>query len=477
MLLAFRACRLFTLPSRNLNPYVADGLTFSATSGRVWWSATHNANERIQYADQVQPESLLIGVVGAGTAGAAAALLLARAGHQVTIFERVAQPRAVGAGITLQPTGQAVLAQLGLLDEIERHATRVDGLLCQRPDGRAVVDLRYADVDPTLYGLGLHRGVLFEALIAAATTQPGIVVHLGVEIVAAPRISRDTLGKRFLRSKINEQYGPFDLVIAADGSMCGLHHEAAYVRSTPYPWGAMWFVADDTGGTLTADRRVLQIVDGAHTLFGLLPTGKKPGGSNDVVSVFWSERADRVAALRDAGLEAWRRRALALHPSAAPVLAQIEHLDQMLFTQYRDVSMPQWHADGLVFLGDAAHATSPQLGQGTNLALWDALMLADCISAQPTVAAAVASYTSARRRHLNYYQFATRALTPFFQSNSRLASWLRNVTFPMSRYVAPLRRRMVRTMCGLDRGIVRRPITLQELTQRRLTAPPPAAAR
>ena len=89
------------------------------------------------------------------------------------MFERVAQPGPapsvrsfaplsgpVGAGITLQPTGQAVLAQLGLLDEIERRATRVDGLLCQRRDGRAVVDLRYADVDPGLYGLGLHRGVL-----------------------------------------------------------------------------------------------------------------------------------------------------------------------------------------------------------------------------------------------------------------------------------------------------------------------------
>ncbi len=426
---------------------------------------------RVSYSGSVQRASLSIGIVGAGSAGTASALLLARAGHRVSIFERVAQPGPVGAGITLQPTGQAVLAQLGLLEEIERHATRVDGLLCQRPDGRAVVDLRYADVDPTLYGLGLHRGVLFEALIAAAQAQAGITLHLGVEIVAAPRVTGDALGKRMLRSKTDEQFGPFDLVIAADGSVCELHHEAAVkVRSTPYPWGALWFVANDTGGTLTADRRVLQIVDGAHTLFGLLPTGKKPHGSTDVVSVFWSERADRVAALRAGGIDAWRRRALALHPTAAPVLAQIENMDQLLFTQYRDVAMKQWHADGLVFLGDAAHATSPQLGQGANLALWDALVLADCIASHRTVAAAVAAYTSTRRRHLNYYQFATRALTPFFQSDSRVAGWLRNLTFPMSRFVSPLRRRMVRTMCGLDRGIVRRPIALQELTQRRLAA-------
>ena len=52
-----------------------------------------------------------IGVVGAGTAGSASAILLARAGHTVSILECVASPRPVGAGITLQPTGQMALAR------------------------------------------------------------------------------------------------------------------------------------------------------------------------------------------------------------------------------------------------------------------------------------------------------------------------------------------------------------------------------
>jgi len=52
-----------------------------------------------------------IGVIRCGTAGAAAALFLARAGHDVRVFERVAEPGPVGAGI-VQPSGQAVLARL-----------------------------------------------------------------------------------------------------------------------------------------------------------------------------------------------------------------------------------------------------------------------------------------------------------------------------------------------------------------------------
>src|SRR6185436_18260668 len=132
-------------------------------------------------------------------------------------------------------------------------------------------------------------------------------------------------------------------------------------------------------------------------------------------------------------------------------------------TQYKDVAMKRWHEDDVVFLGDAAHATSPQLGQGANLALWDALVLADCLAAAPAVRDGLIAYTAARRRHLGYYQFATRRLTPFFQGDSRFLGWIRDVFFPTSRWLGFLRRKMVRTMAGLERGIVRRSIPVAEI--------------
>jgi 2-polyprenyl-6-methoxyphenol hydroxylase-like FAD-dependent oxidoreductase len=392
-------------------------------------------------------ESLRIAVVGAGTAGAAAAILLARAGHAVTLFERVASPGPVGAGITLQPTGQAALARLGLLAPIAARATRIDGLVCRRPDGRAIVDLRYADLDPDLHGLGLHRGVLFEALLAAARAEPAIAIHCGVAI-ASTALAGDA---RWLHAGAT-RHGPFELVVAADGSLSELHASAGVpVRARPYPWGALWFVAVDRGNTLTADRQVVQVVDGPRRMFGLLPTGRAPRGDDLVVSVFWSIRADRVAALRARGLAAWRAEALALDPRTEPILDQITDLAQLAFTQYRDVRMRRWHGERIVFIGDAAHATSPQLGQGANLALWDAMCLADELARDhPGVAAALAAYSAARRRHLAYYQLATRALTPLFQSDSRVLGALRDLVFPASRWLAPLRRRMVRRPISLD---------------------------
>ena len=126
-----------------------------------------------------------IGVIGGGTAGSAAALFLARAGHEVRVFERVADPKPVGAGIIVQPTGQAVLARLGLLERVAARAAVLDRLWLRTPRGRTLVDLHYAAVEPTWFGLGTHRGVLFEALYEAARAEVGITTGVRGSRVAA----------------------------------------------------------------------------------------------------------------------------------------------------------------------------------------------------------------------------------------------------------------------------------------------------
>jgi 2-polyprenyl-6-methoxyphenol hydroxylase-like FAD-dependent oxidoreductase len=397
-----------------------------------------------------------IAIVGAGTAGAAAATLLARAGHAVTVLECVADPKPIGAGITVQPTGQVALARLGLLDAIASRAAPIDRLTAVRAGNKPLVDLPYADVDPRLRGLGTHRGVLFETLLAALRTTSA-KLHLGVDIQAT---DVDAAG-RFLVDKRGERHGPFDLVIAADGSVSELHGAAPLIHAKAYPWGALWLVADDPG--FAQERRIWQIVDGCHTLLGFLPTGMAPGRDVPVVSLFWSIREDRVPAWRAAGLAAWRDRVLHLEPRAEPILDTIHDLSSVLFSRYRDVAMYPWHGDRIVFLGDAAHAMSPQLGQGANLALIDAVALADAIAAHERIPDALAAYSRERRRHLAFYQFMTRTLTPLFQSDSRMLGWLRDRFFPINRWLRFMRYRMVRTMVGVDRGLFRRPFPISEI--------------
>jgi len=88
------------------------------SAGAGTWTLQQGAKLDVWCAD-MEPQR--IAVVGAGTAGAAVGALLVRAGHTVTVFERVADPQPVGAGITLQPTGQATLVRLGLPTSSATH--------------------------------------------------------------------------------------------------------------------------------------------------------------------------------------------------------------------------------------------------------------------------------------------------------------------------------------------------------------------
>jgi 2-polyprenyl-6-methoxyphenol hydroxylase-like FAD-dependent oxidoreductase len=397
-----------------------------------------------------------VGVIGCGTAGAAAALLLARQGCDVTVLERVHEPRPVGAGILLQPTGQAVMARLGLLDTMLARGARVDRLWFRKPGGGTLVDLHYAKIDRAWFGIGLHRGVLFEALYAQACQEPRVRVLTGRAVTS---VRRD--GERvYLGETEGEEHGPFDLVVIADGAVSELRATAGETtRDTAYPWGALWFVAEDPARAFTGE--LYQIGVRAHRLYGVLPTGLGPRGETPVVSLFWSLPSRDVDAWRRTPLETWKAEVRALDPRIDVVLDKITSHDQVTFARYRDVQMKRWHDHNVVFVGDAAHATSPQLGQGANLALLDALVLAESVAARPgSIASALELYAHTRRPHLRHYQRMTRWLTPFFQSDSRFLGWLRDWTFPIANRIPPLRSMMIQTMAGVSMGFVARPLQL-----------------
>ena len=387
-------------------------------------------------------QQLNVAVAGAGFAGLACASLLARDGHRVTVFDKFAQPQALGAGILIQPSGLAAMRVLGVADEIVASGARVDHLWGVTPRQRPVVNVRYDDWQPGAFGLGLHRGVLFQALWRQAQAG-GVDLRPGHELRELAWLERS-----------------HDLVVVADGGQSTLRPQMGLpCRDEAYPWGAVWAVLDDPrrdwGSTLW------QWCRRAGQMLGVMPTGLAPGSSTPVVSLFWSLRADRHAALLAAGLDAFKADVLALAPRCAPLMDQLTDMGQLTWARYRDVVMPRYHTDRSVVLGDAAHATSPQLGQGTNLALLDAVALRDSLRAMPTVAQALAHYSAQRRGHLHFYSQASRWLTPLFQSDQIVLPWLRDVFMDLSGrwpLLGPLARD---TLVGVRQGwFQRKPLPL-----------------
>ena len=396
-------------------------------------------------------KGLRVAVVGCGTAGAASALLLSRAGHEVVVFERVAEPLPVGAGIMMQPSGLLVLERLGLVERVLARGARVDHLLCETALGRSVLDLRYDALGEGLYGVGLHRGVLFETLFEAlGGSEARIVCGVSVD-----RVRTLGSGEVALVLASGESRGPFDLAIVCDGARSQLRDAMTALSKTvrAYPWGALWFIGQDPDGRHAS--RLHQIVRGSRHMIGLLPTGLGPGrGEVPLVSLFASVRADCIDEVRGRGIDAWKAYVRDLAPIAESVLDQIDDFAQLTFASYWDVTMPRWHAHGVALLGDAAHATSPQLGQGCNLALCDAAALSDAIESAETIDEALDRYTASRRDHLAFYQLATRWLTPFFQSEMDWLGTLRDLAMGPGSRLPLVRREMVRSMAGTKTGFL-----------------------
>jgi len=388
--------------------------------------------------------SLRVAIVGYGTAGQAAALFLAAQGHRPEVFEQAASPGPVGAGFLLQPTGLAVLGRLGLQAQALELGQRVERLYGCNHRGRRVMDMRYADHAPDCFGLGMTRGSLFTVLRDAWPEASGI--HVGVRIVAVDAEAG------LLRDSAGRSHGPFDLVIAADGAHSALREATpALVRRHPvYPWGAVWCLlpADDWPHGDTLQQRYC----GTREMIGLLPVGRRVDREGRWLTFFFSLPGEQVESFDETGLQHLRQRVGELWPEALPLLQRIERPEQLRRARYRDVLLHRPHQGRLVFLGDAAHAMSPQLGQGVNMALLDAAALADGLARNDTLEAALADYAAQRRSHLGVYQRLSRWLTPLFQSDhAGLGRW-RDLAFGPAGRLPLARGQMLKILTGTKQG-------------------------
>ena len=377
--------------------------------------------------------SLEIGIVGCGIAGQAAASFLADAGHAVTVLERFEQPQPVGAGLLLQPTGLSVLRALGLEPAALAAGARVDGLVGENQWGVRVIDLAYGDLHPATFGLGMRRSDLFDLLNGRLLGSPARRVT-GVEIVD---VERD--GARAVAvDRTARRHGPFDLLVVADGAHSALRQRVfPRARAPLYPWGCIWTTVPDTYA-FGAIRLLRQRFAGTSSMMGILPVAP------DRLTMFWS--------LPTPVLEAMRHEALALWPDAAPIIELAFDAGDFARATYRHVSLPRWNEGPVLFIGDAAHGTSPQLGQGANLGLLDAHALGRSLAEAGDLSGAMDLFAARRGPPNRFYGTASHLLTPFFQSHHDLLAIPRDLALQHACRTAIGRRLMTGALAGLRRG-------------------------
>ncbi len=382
-----------------------------------------------------------IAIAGAGIAGLACAINLFRLGHTVSVFEHVSDPTPVGAGLLLQPSGQTVLANMNLLEPVRAQAAIVRSLQGYSRQ-RRVLDLHYEHIDPHWHGLGIHRASL-HAVLWQAVQQLSIPIRLGTAI------TQFTSSKNGVHVVIDDQLESFDALIIANGTRSQLRQQLTIAqRCTPYPWGAFWAVLDHDAWPYP--EILMQRYRGAQIMLGVLPTGKNPRNGNTCYSLFWSLPRAQFGA---------HANLISLVAAITPIWSDVAQWLQsaptttIAIAEYADVRMSQWHQGRVVVVGDAAHAMSPQLGQGANLALIDAQVLAQCLQQHQHITEAFAHYSTRRRAHLKYYQFASNIMTPLYQSAWPIG-WLRDAGTVIGRHIPPLYRHYLLTLCGAKQGLL-----------------------
>lgn len=356
-------------------------------------------------------KSLDVAVLGMGVGGLAAAAMLGRRGHRVVMYDRMSAPGPVGSGFVLQPTGLEVMRRMGLHEAVaERGATVTRMLGKVQPSGRTVLDVGYRDGNSAI---AIQRRALFDLLYDAAVNA-GAAVETSSEVVGVES------GPRPRPIFADGRMGPTcDLVIDAMGC-----RSPTSDRSRQIGYGALWATVpwDPACGfdAHTLEQRYRR----ATNMAGVLPVGTAAAGERPMATVFWSIRHGDDAA-------DWRDRAVELWPEIAPLVTAAEPT----LAAYRHHTRRAIASPGVVRIGDAWHATSPQLGQGANMALLDALSLSKAIGTGCDVDEALTLHVRRRRLHVAFYQALSYILTPFYQSDGRMLPAMRDGL------VAPILRR------------------------------------
>lgn len=310
-------------------------------------------------------ERLKVLVIGGGIGGLSAGIALKQAGFEVELFERAPAIREVGAGISIWPNAVHVLDELGVGARIRALGVSVGDGEVSTSQGRTLIALSMAEIEAHCGApvLMVHRAALIDALREGFGAKG---LNLGCELVSV-----EQRGERVHATFANGRTAEGDLLIGADGLRSAVRARvfpAAHARYCGYA-GLRAVIPRPPSVTKTKE------IWGRGARFGQVPL------VDGRLYWFTSWNAPEGETLTP---DQRRERAFSVFRGwIAPVEELIRSTDPalLLHDDVRELSGLHTWVDGrIALLGDAAHAMTPNLGQGGCSSIEDAYVLARCLA-------------------------------------------------------------------------------------------------
>lgn len=305
-------------------------------------------------------------VVGAGPGGVVAAYLLARSGVNVVLVERHAQLDREFRGYAFQPLVVKLLDEMGLLEDLlklEHHKTKSFQFIDRKKE---LFSVNFFELKPPYnYSLLMHQPLFLQYMIDQASQYENFTYMNGTRVTGLWREGVKTFGINALRGKEDIRIKS-QLVIGADGRFSTVRKlSGVEMEQESHTLDFLWF---DLLGQPEGQSGNLQIQIDNEGMLIYTPKGAA------LTQVGWVIPKGTYPALREEGIDAFKRKLAAVDPNITSLLDQLTDFKQVSILDIQVAMAKQWVQDGLILIGDAAHIASPFSGQGNSLAIQDAVV-------------------------------------------------------------------------------------------------------
>lgn len=349
-------------------------------------------------------------VIGGGIAGLCAAITLQQIGMKVKVYERSTEPSVAGAGIIIAPNALEALNPYRISEEIIRQGHPSDGFYILSNRGQLITQLAVPTGYSSLYSI--HRKDLHNILLSAL---PPNTVEWGKQFL---QLEQKDNHVRVEFSDGSQAVG--DLVVAADGIHSNIRKQFFKKDIYRYAGYTCWRGVVSVDGLPGLSHRFIETW-GTRGRFGIVPLPKN--------IVYWyaliNARQSDLSIANFSTKDLHRLFQDYHEPIPSLLLKTTSH--DIIHRDIVDIApMERFYSDRVVFIGDAAHAITPNMGQGACQAIEDARILAECLRIQSNYQEAFADYDSRRRKRIEHISKQSWKAGKIAQSESFLFTSIRN---------------------------------------------------